>query len=78
MAMSSKGSRFERDESQPTKSKAPPPYRQALATIEGSVKNAPPTEVGTNAEGRQFLDDNMGDPEVVSLPCGMQYKVTPW
>ena len=50
-------------------------YRQALFDIEDSVDHPPPTEQGTTQEGKVWLRDNAFDPDVVSLPCGLQYKV---
>ena len=53
----------------------PPPYRRQLAEIEASVNNPPPNVHGTTAEQRAWLEQNATDPEVVVLPCGLQYKV---
>ena len=56
----------------------PPPYRRALAEIEASIKGraGPPTAKGTTVEQREWLENNaLADPEIVVLPCGLQYKV---
>jgi FKBP-type peptidyl-prolyl cis-trans isomerase FklB len=44
-------------------------------SAEASVSNPPPTALGTTEDGRDWLAENATDPEVVSLPCGLQYKV---
>lgn len=50
------------------------PYHVALATIERSVSNCPPTDLGTNDRGREFLQHNGTQPGVITLPSGLQYK----
>ena len=50
-------------------------YWETLGTVEASVMNPPPCEHGTNADDRAWLEQNAREPEVVTLPCGMQYKV---
>ena len=61
----------------PTKAKAS--YAQILAEVERtSVPKPgarPPTDVGTCQEGREFLQENAQKANVISLPCGMQYRV---
>ena len=54
-------------------------YADILAEIERTSTPKPgcqpPTDIGTTAEGKQFLEENAKKAGVVSLPCGMQYKV---
>ena len=54
-------------------------YSSLLAEIERtSVPKPgarPPTDVGTTEEGREWLAKNAQQDGVVTLPCGMQYKV---
>ena len=56
-----------------------PTYAEIVANIERtSVPKPgcrPPTDVGTTDEGMAFLKENAGSNGVMSLPCGLQYKV---
>lgn len=55
-------------------------YVSHLQKIESAAakhfaKPGPPTANGTNAEDRAWLDRNKAAPGVITLPCGLQYKV---
>ena len=51
-------------------------YNATLAAIEAMApKFPPPTNVGTSAEGKAFLEANQSKEGVVTLPCGLQYRV---
>ena len=43
--------------------------------VEASVSNRPPTDIGTTAEGRAFLDEDLKREGTQILPCGLQYRV---
>ena len=58
---------------QASPAKAAPPYAAALAAIERSLSNKPPTDVGTDEEGREFLSRNGQSADVITLPSGLQY-----
>ncbi len=49
-------------------------YFEALAAIEASVSNPPPTQLGMAAPDAAWLARNATAEGVVTLPCGLQYK----
>ena len=50
-------------------------YSEWVMWSEQSVFNRPPTEVGTSAEGLAWLAENAKREGMVSLPCGLMYRV---
>ena len=61
----------------PAKAPSPKAYDAVVAQIEATSapQFAPPTEGGTTDDGIAFLNDNREKPGVVTLPCGLQYRV---
>ncbi len=59
----------------PAKARAQSSYWDVLCEIEGSVSNPPPCEHGMTAECTTWLTENAKQDDVVTLPCGMSYKV---
>ena len=60
--------------------KAAKAYVNHLKAIEAAAAKhfaarGPPTAIGTNDQDRAWLEKNAGAPGVVSLPCGLQYRV---
>ena len=47
----------------------------ACSAVAAAPAWRPAAERGDKAANRQFLVDNAEDPDVVSLPSGLQYKV---
>jgi hypothetical protein len=59
----------------PSKQRAQPSYWDLVREIEASVCNPPPCEIGMTVDCTAWLEQNAKQSDVVTLPCGLSYKV---